>query len=115
MPAELQEQVQTIVGETKERSGWPARRTLKQLGISPASYYRWRQTERSSQEARARPSKPVQVYEATDEEPGLSLEETNEAEPGGRGEGLAAGRDLGHRLHARADRRADVFFGDLPG
>lgn len=68
MPAELQEQVQTIVGETKERSGWAARRTLKQLGISPASYYRWRQTERSSQEARARPSKPVQVYEATDEE-----------------------------------------------
>ena len=69
MPAELQQQVQTIVQETKDRSEWPARRTLKHLGISPASYYRWRKAEQSSQEAAAmRPPKPVQVYEATEEE-----------------------------------------------
>lgn len=68
MPVELQEQVQTIVTETKDRSGWPTRRTLKQLGISPASYYRWRHVGRDSKEPTARPTKPVQVYEATDEE-----------------------------------------------
>ena len=65
MPAELQQQVQTIVHQTKERSGWSARRTLKQLGISPASYYRWRQAERSGKEPTSQTTKPVQVYEAT--------------------------------------------------
>jgi hypothetical protein len=60
--------VQTIVRQTQERSDWPARRTLKHLGISPASYYRWRKAEHSSQEAAARPTKVVQVYEATEEE-----------------------------------------------
>lgn len=68
MPAELQQQVQTLVQQTKERSAWPARRTLQHLGVSPASYYRWRKAERSSQEAAARPAKAVQIYEATEEE-----------------------------------------------
>ena len=41
---------------------------MRHLGISPASYYRWRQAERSSKEAKAQFIKPVQVYEATEEE-----------------------------------------------
>jgi putative transposase len=68
LPVELQQQVHTIVTETKERSGWPARRTLKHLGISPASYYRWRQAERLEKQAAAQPTRLVQVYEATEEE-----------------------------------------------
>lgn len=31
-----------MVHQTKERSGWPVRRTLAALGVSPTSYYRWR-------------------------------------------------------------------------
>ncbi len=42
MPAELQQQVIGIVDQTRRRSGWPARRTLRRLGVSPTSYYRWR-------------------------------------------------------------------------
>jgi transposase InsO family protein len=56
------------VQQTKERSDWPARRTLKHLGISPASYYRWRQATRRGTAAAAQSIKPVQVYEATEEE-----------------------------------------------
>lgn len=55
-----------IVRQTKERSGWPLKRTLQRLGISPASYYRWRK-EAERGEPRP-PARPVQVYEATDEE-----------------------------------------------
>jgi transposase InsO family protein len=65
LPPELQSQVQTIVQQTKRRSGWSARRTLRQLGVSPASYYRWRKTE---PEGKAEPPRPVQAYEATDAE-----------------------------------------------
>lgn len=39
---ELQEEVIAVVQETRQRSGWPARRTLKVLDVTPASYYRWR-------------------------------------------------------------------------
>lgn len=52
------------VQETKHRSGWPIKRTLRRLGVSPASYYRWRRESPRAQ----RPIKPVQAYEATDEE-----------------------------------------------
>jgi putative transposase len=66
LPAELQHQVQAVVCQTKQRSGWSVRRTLQHLGLSPASYYRWRQeAARTKQFARLR---PVQAYEATDEE-----------------------------------------------
>lgn len=41
MPAELQRQVQQVVKHTHDRSGWPVRRTLRHLEISPASFYRW--------------------------------------------------------------------------
>lgn len=65
MPPELQQQVQTTVEETKRRSGWSVRRTLRQLGVSPASYYRWQKRKGSAPTAAM---KPVQAYEATAEE-----------------------------------------------
>jgi transposase InsO family protein len=64
----LQREVQTIVQEAKRRSGWPVRRTLRALDVSPASYYRWRQEARSAKQLPAEPPRPVQAYEATDEE-----------------------------------------------
>ena len=54
------------VVQTKERSGWPATRTLRALGISRRSYYRWLDQERWAQEERRR--EPVQAYEALPEE-----------------------------------------------
>ncbi len=68
MPVELQREVQATVCQTKHRSGWSVRRTLAQLGVSPASYYRWQQESRSAQQIPRAPMKPVQAYEATDEE-----------------------------------------------
>jgi len=58
------------VDQTKRRSGWSARRTLVHLGVSRASYYRWRRTAslRDVQGLCGSPSPPVQVYEATQEE-----------------------------------------------
>ena len=38
---ELQGEVKNLVQQTKTRSGWPVRRTLAALEISPGSYYRW--------------------------------------------------------------------------
>jgi transposase InsO family protein len=60
--------VQAVVQETRRRSGWPVRRTLKQLGLSPASYYRWRKEARRTRGLPPEPARPVQAYEATDEE-----------------------------------------------
>jgi transposase InsO family protein len=68
LPAELQRQVQGVVVETKRRSGWSIGRTLKQLGVSPASYYRWRKEARQTKSLPPEPVRPVQVYEATEEE-----------------------------------------------
>jgi putative transposase len=68
LPCELQRQVQAVVRETKHRSGWPVRRTLQHLGVSPASYYRWLREERSGKKMPAEPARPVQAYEATAEE-----------------------------------------------
>lgn len=60
--------MQTIVHNTKRRSGWPARSTLRALGVSPASYYRWRHEAQRTKTIPPEPIKPVQVYEATPEE-----------------------------------------------
>jgi putative transposase len=68
LPVELQVQVRTIVQETKRRSGWPAGRTLKQLGVSRASYYRWRKESKAAKELASEPARVVQAYEATEEE-----------------------------------------------
>ncbi len=67
MPPELQRQVQAVVHETKRRSGWSVRRTLAHLDVSPASYYRWRK-EAAHAKTLTAPPRPVQAYEATDEE-----------------------------------------------
>jgi transposase InsO family protein len=64
----LQREVHAVVQQTKRRSGWPVRRTLKQLGVSPASYYRWRGEAGRAKVLAPEASRPVQVYEATDEE-----------------------------------------------
>ena len=68
MPSELQREVHAVVSEAKARSGWPIKRTLRQLGVSPASYYRWRKEAQRTQTLPPEPTRPVQVYEATDEE-----------------------------------------------
>lgn len=57
-----------VVEATKRRSHWPVKRSLRRLGVSPASYYRWRQEARRTKSLPAEPVRPVQVYEATDEE-----------------------------------------------
>jgi transposase-like protein len=64
----LQHEVHAAVQETRRRSGWPVRRTLKPLGLSPASYYRWRKKARQAKALPPEPSRAVQAYEATDEE-----------------------------------------------
>lgn len=54
--------------ETKRRSGWSVRRTLAHLDVSPASYYRWRREAAQAKTLPAAAPKPVQAYEATDQE-----------------------------------------------
>jgi transposase InsO family protein len=68
MPAELQQQVDLLVKETRWRSEWPVRRTLAALGVSPASYYRWLKEEAWAKTLPQPPPKPVQAYEALPEE-----------------------------------------------
>ena len=58
-----------VVEQTKTRSEWPARRTLRALGIGPSSYYRWlRQEAWASEVQDGSPFRPVQAYEALEEE-----------------------------------------------
>ena len=69
LPVELQGEVQTLVQTSKERSGWPARRTLAALEIAPGSYYRWFSSA-SPGGAAAGPSSSASgsIYEALPEE-----------------------------------------------
>jgi putative transposase len=67
MPAELQQRVHAEVRSTKQRSGWPAGRTLAALGVKRTSYYRWLREEAWAKQAEP-PPKPVQPYEALPEE-----------------------------------------------
>src|SRR5262249_31746989 len=62
LPPELQQRVHAEVKKTKERSGWPATRTLHALGVARRTYYRWLREEAWSRAEE--PVKPVQVYEA---------------------------------------------------
>src|SRR6185436_9699769 len=41
LPAELQREVQFVVKQARDRSGWSVVRTLRHLEIAPATYYRW--------------------------------------------------------------------------
>jgi putative transposase len=56
------------VEQTRERSGWPAQKTLAVLGIARRSYYRWLREEAWARALPAEPVKPVQPYEALPEE-----------------------------------------------
>jgi transposase InsO family protein len=62
VPPELQRQVHAEVKKTKERSRWPATRTLRALGIPRRTYYRWLREEAWAR--REEVVKPVQPYEA---------------------------------------------------
>lgn len=68
MPGELHPEVEAVVRQTKERSGWPARRTLRALGVSPTSYYRWRRAAAALRTVgegfSGPPPRPVTPYEA---------------------------------------------------
>ena len=68
MPPALQKRVHEEVGQARQRSGWPARRTLAALGIARRTYYRWLQEEAWAKALPAAPSKAVQPYEALAEE-----------------------------------------------
>ena len=41
LPWELQGEVKALVEQTKKRSGWPVRQTLRALEIAQATYHRW--------------------------------------------------------------------------
>ena len=61
--------MQATVAQTKTRSEWPARRTLDALGIPPSSYYRWLREEAWAKTMKpGDPPRPVQAYEALEEE-----------------------------------------------
>lgn len=68
MPPPLQREVHATVEQTKERSGWPAQRTLAAMGIASRSYYRWLKEAKWFEALAAAPIKPVQPYEALAEE-----------------------------------------------
>ncbi len=68
MPVELQQRVHEEVKLTKQRSGWPAEKTLSALGVSRTTYYRWLREEAWAKARAAEPVKPVQPYEALAEE-----------------------------------------------
>jgi putative transposase len=68
VPPSLQQQVHVEVQKAKARSGWPARRTLKMLGIARGTYYRWLREEAWARAQPRRPIRPVQPYEALAEE-----------------------------------------------
>ena len=73
MPPELQQRVQEEVELAKRRSGWPVDRTLRALGISRTTYYRW-QREQAWSKVSVKPPNPVQPYEALPEEKAAVVE-----------------------------------------
>jgi putative transposase len=68
LPPPLQKEVHATVVQTRERSEWPAKKTLTALGISKRSYYRWLKEEKWAKQLPEVPVKPVQPYEALAEE-----------------------------------------------
>jgi putative transposase len=56
------------VERARQRSGWPAKRTLAALGIPRRTYYRWLKEEAWARALPAEPVQPVQPYEALAEE-----------------------------------------------
>jgi transposase InsO family protein len=68
VPPPLQKEVHATVAQTRQRSEWPAKKTLAALGIARRTYYRWLKEEKWAQELPAAPPRPVQPYEALAEE-----------------------------------------------
>jgi len=71
MPVELQERVIAEVAVARRRSGWPPGRTVRALGVSLSSYYRWRRARRRREDSpgpRADPSVAGSVDEVLPEE-----------------------------------------------
>jgi hypothetical protein len=68
LPPELQKRVHEEVEQTRERSGWPAKKTLAALEIPRQTYYRWLREEAWARPLAAEPVRPVQPYEALPEE-----------------------------------------------
>jgi len=64
LPPALQLRVYEEVERTRQRSGWPVKRTLAALGIARRTYYRWLKEEAWAKALAAEPVKPVQPYEA---------------------------------------------------
>jgi putative transposase len=64
----LQKRVHEEVVQTRQRSGWSAKRTLAALGIPRRSYYRWLKEEAWAKVLPEEPVQPVQPYEALAEE-----------------------------------------------
>ena len=69
----MQKRVHEEVVRARDRSGWPAYRTLAALGISRRSYYRWLKEEKWAKALPAGPVRPVQMYEALATEKGAVL------------------------------------------
>lgn len=68
MPPELQERVHQEVEITRNRSGWPVKRTLAALGVPPRSYYRWLKQQLWNRPKSAKTAPAVPPYEALPEE-----------------------------------------------
>lgn len=69
LPPELQKRVHQEVELARDRSGWPAKRTLAALGVPARSYYRWLKHQAWARKMTAAPSTPpVSPYEALPEE-----------------------------------------------
>jgi putative transposase len=68
LPPELQKLVHEEVEQARQRSGWPAKKTLAALGIARRTYYRWLREEAWARTLSAEPLKAVQPYEALPEE-----------------------------------------------
>jgi len=68
VPPELQQRVHEEVERTRQRSGWPAQKTLAALGIPRRTYYRWLKEEAGARALPEEPVRPVEPYEALPEE-----------------------------------------------
>jgi putative transposase len=64
----LQKRVHEEVGRARDRSGWPAKRTLAALGVPRRTYYRWLKEEAWARALPAEAVRPVQPFEALAEE-----------------------------------------------
>jgi putative transposase len=67
VPPEVQSKVIGEIEQAKKRSGMSIRQSLAAMGLSRASYYRWKK-ERAWLREQCEPVKPVQAFEALPEE-----------------------------------------------